>query len=91
MALFVTTITGDFENILGLLFLLVTTCGYGWSRISLSYGGARSFALSLAAFFLFFFPDLLERLLGLGALFGLIGLTLALALGGCAGFLLSFF
>ncbi len=79
MTLFVATIAGDFGDISGLrlLFLSLTTCGCGWSGISSSCG-VRPFAPSLAALLLFLFPGLLRGLLGLGALFGWIGLVLGM-------------
>ncbi len=79
MTVFVVTIAGDFGDILDLflLFLSLSTCGCGSSGISSSCK-VRSFALSLATFLLFLFPGLLRGLLGLGALFGQIGLILGL-------------
>ncbi len=91
MALFVITITRDFRYISGLLFLLAITYSCDSSSISSSCGGARLFVSFQTMLLHFFSPCLLRGLLGLRALFGQVGFTLALAFGSCDGFLLSFF
>ncbi len=70
MALFVATITGDFGDILGLLLLLTTTYGYGWSSISPSCSGATLLRsalpvpLSLVFLSFLFLPGLFLGFLG---------------------------
>lgn len=78
MAVFITAITGDLKDILGLLFLflLLAFTLYSQSCISFSYSGSSPFILSVIAFLLFFFPDLLRGLFR--ALFGLISFILSL-------------
>ncbi len=79
MTLFVANIIGNFRDISSLLLLLAIICNCGWSRICFSCGGARLFALSVAALLLFFFSGLFGGLFIFTVLFALANLTLALA------------
>ncbi len=68
----------DLGGILGFLLLFLVLAIYGRSGISSSCGRARLFTIFLSVLLLFFFPGLLKKLLGLRALFDLLGLIFKL-------------
>ena len=97
VAFLITTIASDFGYILSFCFFLTTFArGCDWSGISSSCSGATILRLALSVllflmspffFLLSFFLDLL----GFGPLFDLIGLIMALSLGGHVWFFLRLF